>query len=52
MRDKLLYDAMAEMFKQDPDFAYQLLNSLLEDGDQVELFNYYQTISQSFWWCA
>ena len=30
-------EAMAELYRSDPEFALQLLNSLLEDGDQGEL---------------
>ena len=48
MRDKLHDDAMAEMFKQDPDFAYQLLNSLLEDGDQAELLITIRQLAKAF----
>lgn len=30
-------EAMAELYMSDPEFALQLLNSILEDGDQGEL---------------
>ncbi|WP_425516783.1 hypothetical protein [Photorhabdus hainanensis] len=30
-------DAMAEVFRKDPAYAIQLLNSILEDGEQAEL---------------
>jgi len=30
-------DAMVERFKKDPDLAIELLNSILEEGDQGEL---------------
>ncbi|WNH50833.1 DNA-binding protein [Stenotrophomonas oahuensis] len=28
---------MAEIFREDPGYAIELLNSILEDGDQAEL---------------
>lgn len=37
MRDKAHDMAMAELFKDDPAYALQYLNSILEDGDQAEL---------------
>lgn len=37
MRDRTHDDAMAEVFRDDPGYAVQLLNSILEDGDQGEL---------------
>ncbi len=30
-------EAMAELYRSDPEFALQLLNSILQDGDQGEL---------------
>jgi DNA-binding phage protein len=30
-------DAMAALYRDDPDYAVQLLKSILEDGDQSEL---------------
>ena len=36
MRDKHHDIAMAELFKGDPAYALQLLNSILEQGDQRE----------------
>jgi probable addiction module antidote protein len=37
MRDQSNDDAMAETFRDDPEYAVALLNSILEDGDQAEL---------------
>jgi probable addiction module antidote protein len=37
MRDRAHDEAMAEQFQQDPAYALELLNSILEDGDQAEL---------------
>jgi probable addiction module antidote protein len=37
MKDRAHDEAMAEMFRDDPDYAIQLINSILEDGDQSEL---------------
>ena len=37
MKDRAHDEAMADMFRDDPDYAVQLLNSILEDGDQSEL---------------
>jgi probable addiction module antidote protein len=30
-------EAMADLYRKDPDFAVDLLNSILEDGEQAEL---------------
>lgn len=37
VRARLHDDAMAEAFRKDPAYAVELLNSILEDGDQGEL---------------
>lgn len=37
MKDRAHDEAMAEMFRDDPGYAIQLLNSILEEGDQSEL---------------
>lgn len=37
MKDRKHDEAMAEMYREDPAYALQLLNSILEDGDQGEL---------------
>lgn len=37
MRDRLHDDAMAEVLRDDPTYAAQLLSCILEDGDEGEL---------------
>jgi len=37
MKDRAHDDAMAEVFRKDPAYVVELLNSLLEDNDQGEL---------------
>jgi probable addiction module antidote protein len=37
MRDRIHDEAMGEMLKEDPSCAVDLLNSILEDGEQGEL---------------
>ena len=37
MRDRSHDEAMAEMFQKDPEYALELLNSILEDGEPEEL---------------
>lgn len=37
MRDRAHDDAIAEAYREDPAFAVEMLNSILEDGDQSEL---------------
>ena len=47
MKDRAHDDAMAEVFRKDPAYAVELLNSILEDGDQGELngTHIYRTLS-------
>ncbi|HME57991.1 MAG TPA: hypothetical protein VKF63_06620 [Terracidiphilus sp.] len=37
MKNRTHDDAMAELFKEDPAYALELLNNILEDGQQGEL---------------
>ena len=37
MKDRAHDEAMAELYREDLAYARQLLNSILEDGDQSEL---------------
>lgn len=37
MKDRSHDEAMAEMYRDDPVYAMQLLNDILEEGDQGEL---------------
>lgn len=39
MKDKMHDDAMAEMLRDDPGYAIELLNSILEDGNQGGAFD-------------
>jgi probable addiction module antidote protein len=48
MRDRTHDEAMAELFRDDPDYAVQLLNSILEDGDQGELLITLRQMTKAF----
>ena len=48
MRDRLHDDAMAETFRKDPAFAVDLLNSILEDGEQGELLIVLRQLTKAF----
>lgn len=48
MRDKLQDEAMAELYRDDPAYVLQLLNSILEDGDQRELLTALRQIAKAF----
>jgi len=37
MSDRTFDDLIAESFRNDPDYAVELLNDILADGDQGEL---------------
>jgi probable addiction module antidote protein len=37
MKSKAHDDAMAELYRNDPEFAVQVINTILEDGNQAEL---------------
>lgn len=37
MRDRSHDEAMAELFREDPQFAVEYLNDLLQDGEQADL---------------
>lgn len=41
-------DAMAEVFREDPAYALELLNSILEDGDQGELLVVLRQMTKAF----
>lgn len=40
--------AMVEMFKSDPELALDLLNSILQEGDQGELMVTLRQVSRAF----
>ena len=48
MRDRTRDEAMAELFQQDPAYALELLNSILEDGEQAELLIALRQMAKAF----
>ncbi len=48
MRDRTHDEAMAELFRQDPAYALELLNSILEDGEQAELLIVLRRMAKAF----
>ena len=48
MKDRPHDEAMAEMFKQDPAYALEFLNSTLEDGEQGELLIALRQMTKAF----
>ena len=48
MKDRTHDEAMAEMLQEDPDYAVQLLNTILEDGDQSELLIALRQMAKAF----
>jgi probable addiction module antidote protein len=48
MKDRAHDDAMAEVFCKDPAYAVELLNSILEDGDQGELLIALRQMTKAF----
>ena len=48
MRDRTHDEAMAEMYREDPAYAVQLLNDILEDGDQSELLIALRQMAKAF----
>jgi probable addiction module antidote protein len=48
MKDKSHDDAMAEVYRADPDYAMQLLNAILEDGDQSEFLIALRQLAKAF----
>ena len=48
MKDRAHDEAMAEVYREDPAYALQLLNSILEDGDQSELLMALRQIAKAF----
>ena len=51
MKDRSHDDAMAELFRDDPDYAAELLNIVLEDGDQEELAIVTRQMAKAFGDC-
>jgi len=48
MRDRAHDESMAELFQQDPAYALELLNSILEDGEQGELLIALRQMAKAF----
>ncbi len=48
MRDRAHDEAMAELFQKDPAYALELLNSILEDGEQGELLIALRQMTKAF----
>ena len=48
MKDRAHDEAMAELFKEDPAYALELLNSILEDGEQGELLIALRQMTKAF----
>ena len=47
-KDKSHVDAMAELYQQDPAYAVEMLNSILEDGEQAELLVALRQMAKAF----
>jgi probable addiction module antidote protein len=48
MKDRTHDDAMADLFKEDPAYALELLNNILEDGQQGELLITLRQMTKAF----
>jgi probable addiction module antidote protein len=48
MKDRSHDDAMAELLAKDPAYAIELVNSILEDGDQAELLITLRQMTRAF----
>jgi probable addiction module antidote protein len=48
MRDRSHDEAMAEVLSKDPAYALDLVNSILEDGDQAELLITLRQMTKAF----
>jgi probable addiction module antidote protein len=48
MKDKPHDEAMAELYQQDPAYAVEMLNSILEDGEQSELLVALRQMAKAF----
>ena len=48
MKDRPHDEAMAELYREDPAYAVELLNSILEDGDQSELLVALRHMAKAF----
>jgi probable addiction module antidote protein len=48
MKDRAHDEAMSELFRDDPDYAVELLNAILEDGEQGELLIALRQMTKAF----
>lgn len=48
MKSRAHDDAMAELYLKDPEFALQIINNILEDGDQGELLIVLRQMAKAF----
>jgi len=48
MRDRSHDESMAELFQQDPAYALELLNNILEEGEQAELLIALRQMTKAF----
>jgi DNA-binding phage protein len=48
MKDRAHDESMAELFKEDPAYAVELLNGILEDGEQGELLLALRQMTKAF----
>jgi probable addiction module antidote protein len=48
MRSRPHDEAMAELYRNDPAFALDVLNAILEDGNQAELLTVLRHMAQAF----
>ena len=48
MRSRPHDDAMAELYRKDPAFALEMINGILEDGDQAELLVVLRQMTEAF----
>jgi probable addiction module antidote protein len=48
MKSRAHDEAMAELYRDDPEFALQVINNILEDGDQAELLIVLRQMAKAF----
>ena len=48
MKNRAHDDAMAELYRKDPEFALQVINNIFEDGDQGELLIVLRQMTKAF----
>jgi probable addiction module antidote protein len=48
MKSRAHDDAMADLYRKDPEFALQVINNIFEDGDQGELLIVLRQMTKAF----